>query len=74
MDTLQGLTGLALSSSTLTSINLEKSTLNACTLTNLTIHNSTITPLGFDELPHPWLHSQIFLQHRRLQTLQVQDL
>ena len=59
MDTLQGLTGLTLSSSTLTSINLEKSTLNACTLTNLTIHNSTITPLGFDELPHPWLYSQI---------------
>lgn len=29
--------------------------------------------LGFDELPHPWLHSQIVLQHRRLQTLQVQD-
>ncbi len=43
MDTFQGLTGLTLSNSTLTSMNLEKSTLNACTLTNLVVHNSTIT-------------------------------
>ena len=43
MDTLQGLTGLTLSNSTLTSINLNKSTVNACTLTNLAVHNSTIT-------------------------------
>ncbi len=43
MDTLQGLTGLTLSDSTLTSINLEKSALNGCTLTNLSIHNSTVT-------------------------------